>query len=57
MLAVKSLGKIWGPAGKILTLYEESGNQDSFEVCRKILRTSRIAGKSLGRVIGPAGLL
>ena len=39
-------------------LYDESGDQqDSCDVSRKSLGTSRIAAKSLGRVRGPAGWL
>ena len=47
---MKSLGRVWIPAGKLYNLYEESGyQQDSCEISRKSLDTSRIAVKALGK--------
>ena len=55
-IAVKSLGRVWTPAGKLYNLQEESGHQqDTCEVSRKSLDTSRIAVQLLGRVWIPAG--
>ena len=49
-IAVKSLGRVSGQAGYLYSLLEESGyQQNSCEVSRKSLGTSRIAVKSLGR--------
>ena len=54
-IAVQSLGRVFGSAGQMYSLQDESGYQrDSCSVSRKSLGTSRIAAKSLGRVWGPA---
>ena len=50
-IAVKSLGRVWIPAGLLWRLYEDSEyQQDSFGVSWKGQRTSKIAAKPLGRV-------
>ena len=59
-IAVKSLERVSGQAGLLYSLWEESlYRQDKCEVSRKslraIMRTSRIAVKSPGRVWIPAG--
>ena len=42
---------------RIAVSFEEgsAGQQDSWEVSRTSLRTSRMAVESLGRALGPAG--
>ena len=53
-MAVKSPGRDWGPAGWLQNPQKESGDQqDSCEVSRKSLDTSRIAVETLERVWGP----
>ena len=47
---MKSLGRVWIPARWLNNLQEESGyQQDSCEISRKSLDTSRIAVKALGK--------
>ena len=47
--AMKSLGRVWGPAGELSSFQEESRDQrNSYEVSRKSLGTSKMAVKSLG---------
>ena len=46
----------WIPAGQLYNLQDESElQQDSIEVSMLGLETSRMAGKSQGRIWGPAG--
>ena len=55
-IAVKFLGRVWGPAEWLWSLYDESGDQQySCEVSRKSLGTSRMTVESLGRALGPSG--
>ena len=57
-IAVKSLGRVRGPAGQLYSFQEESGDQqNSYEVSRKSLGTSKMAVKSLGRIWRPADWL
>ena len=47
---MKSLGRVWIPAGYLYNLYEESGyQQDSCDISKKSLDTSRIAVKAQGK--------
>ena len=53
--ALKSLGRVWGPAGWPGVSRKSLGDQqDSCEVSKKSLGASRMAMKSLGRVLGSA---
>ena len=55
-IAFKSLGRVSGQAG--IVSRESLGDQhDCCEVSRKSLGTGRIAVKSLGRALRPAGWL
>ena len=65
---MKSLGRVWIPAGYRYSIQDESGDRHgSFEVSRMILDTNRMAVKesgykkiaveSLGRVLGRVGKL
>ena len=57
-IALKYLERVWGPVGQLYSLEEGSGyQQDSCEVSRTKLGSSRVAVKSLGRVRIPAGWL
>ena len=48
---MESLGRVWVPAGLLLSLYKECGyHQDEFEVSRKSLGTSRVTMKPYERV-------
>ena len=53
---MKTLGRVWIPAGKVYSLLEESGDQqDGREISRESLGTSRLAVKYQGKVWIPAG--